>query len=125
MRLYLLIATAVVAGCQAIEGPQITCQKRIVAAREASPSDGDRFGFGAYSRLDRSGCSANQVATVDRLLALIQALPGQIDANERQARQGDERGQMAAFQRMNDTLIELNDLQQKAGADLARMVPPQ
>jgi len=59
-----------------------------------------------------------------RLQALTQALPGLLAANEAAAKQGGD-AHMAAFQRMNDALIELNELQQKAGADLERMAKPQ
>ena len=111
-------------GCGSAVDPQVACQERLIAAGDAPPANDDVFGYRHYAELARSGCSARQLATLDRLAALTKALPALSDANERAAAIG-EKAHMAAFQRMNDALIELNDLQQAADADLARMEVPQ
>ena len=120
-----LIALVVLTGCKAGADPVIQCQQRLVAARDAPFASDDKFGYRPYARMDRSGCNPKQLAMLDRLLALTKAMPGLVEANERAATHGNEQAHMAAFQRMNDAIIELNDLHQAMDADLARMAAPQ
>ena len=119
----MLAAVLAVVGCQAAQDPQLACQQRLVAAREVAPAADDKFGYQPYAKFDRSGCSGQQLEKVDRLLTLTKTLPGLLDANERAASQS-EKAHMTAFQRMNDALIELNDLQIATQADLDRMAQP-
>ena len=123
MRALLVAAIAAVTGCAQTDSPQIACQQRLVAAREVAPAADDKFGYQPYAKFDRSGCSGQQLEKVDRLLTLTKTLPGLLDANERAASQS-EKAHMTAFQRMNDALIELNDLQIATQADLDRMAQP-
>ena len=117
----LIAALAMLGGCGAGEDPLLACQQRIDAAgRVVSPED-DSFGASAYAKVERKGCNPAQLARLERVIALTSALPGLNAANEKAATSGDKAAQMAAFQRMNNALIELNDIQQSLRSDLAAM----
>lgn len=117
----LIAALAMLGGCATGEDPLLACQQRIDAAgRIISPED-DSFGAAAYAKVDRQGCNSAQLARLDRVIALASALPGLNAANEQAATSGDKAAHMAAFQRMNDALIELNAIQQSLRSDLAAM----
>ena len=112
---------AMLSGCGTAENPVLACQQRIDSAgRVASPED-DSFGAAAYAKVDRKGCNAAQLARLDRVIALTSALPGLSAANEQAGAGGDKAAHMTAFQRMNDALIELNDIQQGWRSDLAAL----
>lgn len=117
----LIAALAMLGGCGTGEDPLLACQQRIDAAgRVVSPED-DSFGAAAYEKVDRNGCNAAQLARLDRVTALTSALPGLTAANEQAGKSGDKAAHMAAFQRMNDALIELNAIQQSLRSDLTAM----
>lgn len=114
------------AGCAASEDPELACQTRLVEIRNVEPVEpdgvaGDPFAGQAYAALDRTGCTPAQVTRIERLAQLAKALPGLADASDRIGRSGDSAAHMAAFQKMNDALIELDDLEQGARADLQRL----
>lgn len=111
------------AGCNAAENPELACQKRLAAAREAPAAAGDEFNHQAYAKLDRTGCSAKQMAVLDQVLVLTKTLPGLTEANNRIGASGDKAAHMTAFQQMNNAVIALNDLEQAIRADLAKMEP--
>lgn len=130
-----LALSALLGGCAAAESPERACQNRLAAAGAGSPDTADSFGHAAYAAMDRTGCTARQLAVLDRIVILTRDLPGLSAANNRigagQIGAGqisavrDEAAHMAAFQRMNDAVIELDDLQQGIRADLATMEQPQ
>lgn len=107
--------------CAAGESPELACQKRLAAARDVQAAPGDDFNHRAYAVLDRTGCTAAQLAALDRITALARDLPGLVAANNQAGRSGDKQAHMTAFQTMNNAIIELNDLQQRIRADLAQM----
>ena len=120
-------ALLVLAGCAAAESPELACQQRLIAAgRTAEPAadqaKADPFNNLAYAALDRTGCTARQSAAIERLVAITAALPALMSDNERLSHSRDDAVQMAAFQRMNDALIETNALTRGAQADLDRML---
>lgn len=121
MRILALAAVLLVAGCAAGESPELACQKRLAAARDAEPAPGDDFNHRAYAAVDRTGCTEKQLAALDRITALARDLPGLTEANNRIGKNGDDQAQMVAFQAMNDAVIELNTLEQAVVADLAQM----
>lgn len=126
MRRLLLLLAPLLASCAAeAVNPELACQRRLAAAREAEPAEGDDFNGQAYAALDRTGCTAKQLAVLDQILILTTALPGLTQANNIIAATGDKAGHSAAFQKMNDSVIELNALEQSIRADLAQMEPPQ
>lgn len=118
----LLAAGSLASGCARGDSPELACQKRIAAAREAPDLAEGSFGAEAYAKVDRSGCSARQLAKLDRISQLASALPELLETNNRIGAGKDEAAHMAAFQAMNDALIELNDLEQSARSDLAMMM---
>jgi uncharacterized membrane protein len=117
----LFAALAILGGCGTGEEPVLACQQRIDSAGRALSPEDDSFGAAAYEKIDRKGCNAAQRAQLDRVIALTGALPGLNAANEAAATSGDKAAHMAAFQRMNDALIELNAIQQRLRSDLAAM----
>ena len=123
--LYLIAALAMLGACGTGEDPLLACQQRIDAAGQVISPEDDSFGAAAYAKVDRQGCNAAQLARLDRVIALTSALPGLNAANELAATSGDKAAQMAAFQRMNDALIELNEIQQGLRSDLAAMAQSQ
>lgn len=125
-RLILLLAPLLAIGCTAAEvvSPELACQRRLAAAREAQPAQGDDFNQQAYAALDRSGCTTKQLAVLDQILILTTALPGLTQANNIIGMTGDKAGHMAAFQKMNDSVIELNALEQSIRSDLTQMEQP-
>ena len=121
------LALLLPAACTGADDPVLACQKRLVVARgqadaEMADAKGDPFGAARYEKLDRAGCSAAQLDRITRLAAIARSMPALMDANERAARTGDATAHMDAFQRMNDALIELSDLEQAASADFERML---
>lgn len=122
---WLLLPVLLVAGCATGDSPELACQKRIVGAGSQGgaerPDSEDPFQSGRYAAVDRTGCTAQQQATLDRITALTKALPGLTEANQQAGRGGDPDRHMTAFQAMNDALVELNDLLRRAGADLDRL----
>jgi hypothetical protein len=120
-----VLSALLVAGCAAGDSPELACQKRIVGAGSQPGADqadrADPFDSRRYAAVDRTGCTAQQLATLARIVALTKALPGLSEANERAGRSGDPDRHMIAFQAMNDALIELNDLVRGAGVDLDRL----
>ena len=122
--LALSLVPLMVAGCAAtdIVSPELACQRRLAAAREVEPAEGDSFNHQAYAKVDRTGCSAKQLATLDKILALTKDLPILSDAN---LGAKDQATIAATFQRMSDAVIALDDLQQAIRSDLAQMEPPQ
>jgi hypothetical protein len=123
----LLLAPVLAAGCTAAEtvSPELACQRRLAAAREAPAAEGDEFNHQAYAALDKTGCTAKQLAVLDQILILTTALPGLTQANNIIGTTGDKAGHSAAFQKMNDSVIELNELERAVRSDLAQMEPPQ
>lgn len=123
-RLVLLLAPLLMAGCSVAEtvSPELACQRRLAAAREAEPTPGDDFNHQAYARVDRTGCSGKQLAALDGLVALTKALPA---LNEANSRAKDQATIAATFHPMNDAVIKLNELEQAVRADLARIEAPQ
>jgi hypothetical protein len=120
----LLIAMAL-CGCTKQPDPVLACQQRLASARDVVGSADDQFNHAAYAKLDRTGCTAPQLAMLDRILVLTKELPGLTDNNEQIARNGSEAEKMAAFQRMNNAVIALGEQQQVILADLAKMEAPQ
>lgn len=126
MRRLILLLAPLLASCAAeAVSPELACQRRLAAAREAKPAQGDEFNQQAYAAIDRTGCTTQQLAVLDQILILTTALPGLTQANTMIGLSGDKAGEMAAFQKMNDSVIQLNALQQSVRADLAQMEPPQ
>lgn len=125
-RRVLLLAPLLAVGCAAAEvvNPELACQRRLAAAREAEPAQGDDFNSQAYAALDQTGCTTKQLAALDQILILTTALPGLTQANNIIGMTGDKAGHSAAFQKMNDSVIELNALEQSIRADLAEMEQP-
>lgn len=125
----LLASLLLLPGCAPMVSPELACQQRLAAARnapgpqspEAAPPSDDPFGHRRFAAIERKGCTSNQLKTLDRILTLTKALPGLTEQNEQAARTGSADAHMAAFQKMNDALIELNELQQGVTADLERM----
>lgn len=107
--------------CAAGESPELACQKRLAAARDVQAAPGDDFNHRAYAVLDRTGCTAAQLAALDRITALTRDLPGLTETNDRIGQNGDEQAHMAAFQKMNDAVIALDNLQQGIRAELVQM----
>jgi hypothetical protein len=130
---FLLTAVVLVSGCGAQPSPELVCQQRIVGVADrpgpqtAAQTDGDAdpFQHEAYAALDRSGCTAKQLAALDRIMVLARTLPVLTEANNRIGESGNDTAHMEAFQKMNNAVIELNDLQQGAKADLEAMVASQ
>ena len=122
-RFVLLLAPLLAVGCSAAEAvsPELACQRRLAAAREAQPAQGDDFNHQAYAKLDQTGCTAKQLAVLDQILVLTTALPGLTQANNIIGMTGDKAGHSAAFQKMNDSVIELNALEQSIRSDLTQM----
>ena len=126
---YLLAAPLLLSACAPAANPALECQQRLVAAMnapgpqtpDAAQPGADAFGHRDFAAMDRTGCTAAQLKTLDRILALTQALPGLSEQNETAAKTGDADKHMAAFQRMNDALVALNELQQGVSSDLERM----
>ena len=129
MRSWRKLATLAVwtqlAGCSAGESPEFACQKRLAAAREAPAAEGDSFNHQAYAKIERKGCSAKQLAVLDQVLTLTKDLPGLSETNEKVGASPDKAAHMMAFQRMNDAVIALGDLEQDITSDLAAMETPQ
>jgi hypothetical protein len=121
MRAITLTALLLLSACAAGESPKLACQKRLVGVHLAQPLPGDEYNHRAYATLDRTGCTAKQLAALKRFTALTSNLPALTEANERIGKSGIEAAHMIAFQAMNNALIELNDLQQSIRVDLARM----
>ena len=82
------------------------------------------FGGEAYREMDRTGCSAGQLAQLDQLIKLTRDLPELNAANERAAESGNPAAHEAAFQRLIDAVNSLNALQQAVSRDLERMEQP-
>lgn len=120
-----LIAGALLAGCAAAGNPELACQKRLATARNEPAAAGDDFNHQAYAKVDRTGCTPTQLAVLDQVLTLTKDLPGLTQANNDLGAGGDDTAHMAAFQRMNDAVIALNDLERAIQSDLAQMEPPQ
>ena len=118
-------ALVLLSGCGPAENPLLACLQRIEAAGRVASPDDDSFGAAAYAKVDRKGCNAAQLARLDRVIALTSALPGLSAANEQAAVSGDKAAHMAAFQRFNDALIELNEIQRSLQSDLAALEQPQ
>ena len=125
-RLILLLAPLLAIGCTAAEvvSPELACQRRLAAAREAQPAQGDDFNQQAYAALDRAGCTTKQLAVLDQILMLTTSLPALTQANNIIGMTGDKTAQANAFQKMNDAVIELNGLEQSVRSDLAQMEQP-
>ena len=125
-RLALLLAPLLAIGCTAAEAvsPELACQRRLVAAREAQSAKGDDFNQQAYAELDRAGCTTKQLAVLDQILMLTTSLPALTQANNIIGMTGDKTAQANAFQKMNDAVIELNGLEQSVRSDLAQMEQP-
>lgn len=121
IRAFALAAILLLPGCASGESPELACQKRLAAARAAEAAPGDDFNHRAYAGLDRTGCTEKQLAALDRITALTRDLPGLTETNNRIGQSGDKQAHMAAFQTMNDAVIELDNLQQGIRADLAQM----
>jgi hypothetical protein len=121
MRALAFAAILLLPACATGESPELACQKRLAAARDAQATPGDDFNHRTYAALDRTGCTAKQLAALDRIIALTRDLPGLSEANNRIGQSGDEQAHMAAFQKMNDAVITLNELEQAIRADLAQM----
>lgn len=121
----LMIAAVLVAACTPSERPELTCQKRLVQVRDGSGSEADAkdpFQAKAYAALDLSGCTPQQRATIARLAELARQLPILTERNNEAATSNNPSAHNAAFQKMNDTLIQLDDLEQGAKADLETML---
>ncbi len=114
-----VLVLLLVPGCSAGESPELACQKRLAAAREAPGAEG--FNHAAYAALDRTGCTPAQIEVLERILVLTRDLPGLTEVNNKAGASGDEVRHMAAFQTMNNAVIELDRLQQKVRADLVQM----
>lgn len=123
MRVLTIIAALTLAACgHASEvHSALQCQQRVVDAREAKPVKADPFGAAAYEKLDRSGCSANQIADIDKLYKAGVELNALSQANEDAAASGNEAAHMQAFQKFNNALIGYDELQQTASAKLKQM----
>lgn len=116
----------ILAGCTGEAGPspELACQQRIAEVWDrAGAETADPFNSRAYAAVDRAGCTPVQVAALDRFVALTAALPALSEANEAAAKSGGA-DHMAAFQRMNDAVIELNEMHRTEQAELARLSPP-
>lgn len=124
MRRFILVLTSLlVVGCAAAEtvSPELACQRRLAAVREAQQAIGDDFNLHAYTNMDRTGCTAKQVAQLDQILKLTKALPALTQASTFIGMTGDKAGHSAAFQKMNDAVIELNALERSVRAALDQM----
>jgi hypothetical protein len=125
MRVPLLIgATLVLAACSPAENPELACQQRIVAVQDqsgpATVPETEAFQHSAYAAVDRTGCTAAQLAKLNQITRLAKELPALTAANNKLGESKDP-GHPAAFQAMNNAVIALNDLQQGAKADLEQM----
>lgn len=124
MRRYVLAAATLLAtGCSAVgaASPELACQRRLAAAREAKPVAGDDFNHHAYASLDRTGCTAKQLTELEKILALTTELPLLTQANNAFGHSNNQAAQMAAFQEMNNAVIALNALEQAVRSDLAKL----
>jgi hypothetical protein len=120
--LVILLALGSAACSAKSENPTLACQQRISEARLAGgDSDKDAFGASAYKKIDRKGCSAEQVAEIKALYELAVQLPVLMDANEEAGASGNEATHMQAFQEFNNALIQMNALQDAATEKLAKM----
>lgn len=122
-RFVLVLTSLLVVGCTAAEtvSPELACQRRLAAARDAEPAQGDDFNSQAYAALDKTGCTPKQLTVLDQIRILTTALPGLTQANNIIGMTGDKAGHSAAFQKMNDSVVELNTLEQAIRSDLAQM----
>lgn len=100
---------------------ELRCQQRIVDASKAELTKADTFGAAAYGKVDKSGCSANQLADLVKLHDLGAGLNTLSQANEDAAASGNETAHMEAFQKFNNALISYGDLQQAAWAKLKQI----
>lgn len=114
------VLAATLAACAAGENAELACQQRLNAAADAPSAEAD-FGAAAYARLERGGCSAAQLALLDQLIKLTRDIAQLNAANEKAAASGDKDAHGAAFQKMNDAVIALDDLQRRVADDLAKM----
>ncbi len=123
----IIITALMVAACghASAANPVLDCQQRIVnATRSDAQTDGkdpDPWRVVAYSKVDKSACSPEQIADLDKLHDLGSRMEPLSQANEDAAATGNEELHMKAFQTFNDALIEYGGLQQAAAAKLAHM----
>ena len=123
-RAVIALCAAVLTACAAGENAELACQQRLFAAADKLPSEPEGFGGEAYRKMDRTGCSAGQLAQLDQLIKLTRDLPELNAANERAAESGNPAAHEAAFQRLIDSVNSLNALQQAVSRDLERMEQP-
>jgi hypothetical protein len=115
------IGAALLVSCAPSEDPELACERRLTEAADVIPSENDSFGAEVYAKLDRGGCNTRQLAKLNELIALTRELQALSAANEKAAASGDKAAHSAAFQRLNEAVTELNDLQQGLRADKFQM----
>lgn len=125
MRIRLLLGVSLIlAACSPAENPELACQQRIVAVPDqpgaATVPEAEAFHHSAYAAVDRTGCTAAQLAKLDEIASLTKELPT-LSATNQKLGENKDPGHAAAFQAMNNGVIELNGLQQGAKSDLERM----
>lgn len=123
MRIAIILMALVPAACSASsEKPELACQQRIADARLV-PSNGedDPFGAAAYAKIDKNGCSEEQLGDIKAIVDLATNLPIWMKANEDAAKSGNEAAHMEAFQKFNNGLIAIDDLQDVATDKLEKM----
>ncbi|HCF24163.1 MULTISPECIES: hypothetical protein [unclassified Novosphingobium] len=115
------LCVAGLTACAVGENAELACQQRLFAATTKLPSEPEGFGGEAYRKMDRTGCNAGQLAQLDQLIKLTRDLPELNAANERAAESENPAAHEAAFQRLNNAVIALDELQQNVGSDLEKM----
>lgn len=123
MKFAMIVAALLATACSAeAKDAVLACQQRISDARTAaSDVKVDPFGAEAYAKLDKAGCSPEQIAEIKTLHELAASLKPLSEANEAAGASGDEAKHMEAFQKFNDALIKLDDLQDTATDNLQKM----
>lgn len=113
MRFSASIAALALAACgHASEAnTELQCQQHIVDARKAAPVQADPFGAGFYEKIDKKGCSSEQLATIAKLHDFAANLAKLSNANEAAAASGNEETHMRAFQDFNGALIQFSEWQ--------------
>ena len=114
--------------CTPSVDPVLECQRRIldkIQGPQLDPSDAaikaNAWGRAPLLKLDRKGCSKEQLAMVDRLIAMTYELEQLNEANTQASRSGYKARHMGAYDRFIDKLYAYDDLGKSAAAELDRL----